>query len=128
MNARLPTFALATANPELDAARYENDREDNDEWSQEAARQAPLIILKRLQGTAPTDWFKKRIEAAGAWSADEIVLDAVADCPEAAEAHAELMASPAAQKLRQLSAEWLAKRHHLAIYHDHCEEERRNAA
>lgn len=122
MNARQPLFLGPTANPCADAERYENDREANDEWSQDAARQAPLIILKQLQGTAPADWFKSRISAGHAWSADEIINDAVASDPDCASALAELMTSPAAQKLKQLSAQWFAGLHHLQVFSEYQED------
>lgn len=122
MNARQPLFLGPTASPCADAERYENDREANDEWSQEAARQAPLIILKQLQDTAPADWFKSRIGAGRNWSADEIIIDAVASDPDSASALAELMTSPAAQKLRQLAAHWFAGIHHLQIFAEYQED------
>lgn len=124
MNARLPTFTLVTANPELDAARHDNDRENSDEWSQEAMRQAPLIIQRQLDACRPADWFKCRLDVPGSMSPDEVINDAVIEDPDAATALAELMASPAAQPLRKLAAAWVGKKYHLDIYQSHLEPER----
>lgn len=49
MNARVPMYTGPTDNPIADAANWEDDRDCADELQQEAERQAPLIILSKLQ-------------------------------------------------------------------------------
>lgn len=119
MNARLPTFTLFTANAELDAARHEKDRENDDEWSQEAQRQAPVIVLAAIQNLKPTEWFKDKVSAGRSWAADEILQEAVMTDDDTCAAYTDLLMSPAGQKLRQCMANWFGAKHHLQVYADH---------
>ena len=116
---------LMSVNPHADAERWENEQEAADELQEEAARQAPLIVLAALQAIAkPGDWFKDKIFADHGWSADEVMHEAVASDDDSADAYAELMVCPSQenmQKLKQRIADWFGKKYAFAIYTAHME-------
>lgn len=108
-----------TANPEADAERFENEQEAADALRETAEREAPLIVLKALQGMkTPDDWFRDL----GVWddlSADLILYRALDDCDDTIKAYVELLTNPtqgAQQKLFQCMASWLGKLYAVKIY------------
>lgn len=116
---------LMSVNPHADAERWENEQEAAEALHEEAARQAPLIVLAALQAIAkPSDWFKDKIFADHGWSADEVMHGAVASDDDSADAYAELMVCPSVenmQKLKQRIADWFGKKYAFAIYTAHME-------
>ena len=120
MNARLPLYTGPTANPCADAERWSDEQEHSDALREEAEKQAPLIIFARLQAIRkPGDWFNKTLPGARSYTADEVLMDAVASDDDTLNAYTELLTSPQAQKLRQCMAAWQAKQQPLDIYLDH---------
>lgn len=114
---------LMTANPCADSERWNNAQEAADELAQEAERQAPLIVLTKLNSVMrPGDWFKDRIYAGRGFAPDEVLHDAVACDDATMDAYAELMTSPHAQKLRQCMASWFGGLHSQAVFQEHLEE------
>lgn len=112
-----------TCEPTANAERWEDNRQaeqDADEaMLTEAEQEAPLIVLAQLQTIKrPGDWFKPSICTGALSSPDEIFCDAVEHDDNSRDAFAELMASPAAQQLRQAMAEWFGRKHALAIYQE----------
>ena len=123
MNARVPLYTGPTANPVADAARWDADQERSDEISQEAERQAPLIILAKLQAiTKPGDWFNGILPGGRNWSPDEVLMDAVATDDDSMNAYVELLTGPHALKLRQCMAAWFGQKLAQDIYHEHQQE------
>lgn len=122
MNARHP-LSYITADPVVGATDLDDDREaEQDAYEAmlaEAEQQAPLIVLAQLQALKqPGDWFKPSISAGALSSPDEIFCDAIQHDDASRDAYAELMTSPAAQRLRQAMAEWFGRKHAMAIYLD----------
>ena len=126
MNARIPTlYTGPTANPAGDAARHESEREDADEWSQEAARQAPYIMFRRLQAIhKPAAWFDQR-KFLGRYSAEEILRDALGDADDdVTSAYAEFMVDmtrAAREKLHRAMADCFCKTWAIEVYTDYLE-------
>lgn len=112
-----------TENPELDAARHEDEEQAADDLHEKAKREAPGIVAKQFAKIVkPGDWFDKYVFAGG-MSADELLYQAMEASDDATQsAFAELMVSPAAQPLREAIAAHFAKLHAFAIYTDHLEE------
>ena len=112
-----------TANPELDAARHEDEEQAADDLHEKAKREAPAIVAKQFAKVVkPGDWFDKYVFAGG-MSADELLYQAMEDSEDSVQAaYAELMISDAAKPLRDAIAEHFAKLHAFAIYTDHLEE------
>lgn len=114
---------LMSVNPCADAERWCNEQERTDEIAQEAERQAPLIILAKLQAiTKPGDWFNAILPGGRNWSPDEVLMDAVATDDDTVNAYVELMTSPHALKLRQCMAAWFGQKLAQDIYHEHLQE------
>lgn len=122
MNARHP-LSYITADPVVGATDFDDDREaEQDAYEAmlaEAEQQAPLIVLAQLQTLKqPGDWLRPSISAGGLSSPDEIFCDAIQHDDACRDAYAELMTTPAAQRLRQAMAEWFGRKHAMAIYLD----------
>ena len=114
---------LMKDNPTADAERYFDARyaeqDAHESLLAEAEQQAPVIVLTHLQALQqPGDWFKASICTGAPWSPDEIFCEAVEQDDDSRNAYAELMTSPAAQKLRQAMAEWFGRRYALALYQE----------
>lgn len=124
MNARLPLYTGPTANPCADAERYENDREAADEWSQEAAREAPQIMFRQLQAIhKPTAWFDQR-KFLGRYSAEEILRDGIGDSDDVADRYAEFiidLTQTAKEKMLKAMAEYFCKTWAIEVYTDYME-------
>ena len=109
MNARIPVYSGPTADPAADAARWEDDQDLTDAKREQAEREAPGIVLKQLLHPKPGHWFDFHICAGAMYSPDEILADAVAEDDNTRDALAELMASPAALKLKECMAKFFVK-------------------
>lgn len=112
-----------TENPDLDAARHDDELEAADELHETAKREAPGILEKQFAKlTKPGDWFDK-YTFAGGMSADELLYHALEASDDATNtAFAELMMSEAAKPLRDAIAIHFAKHHAFAIYTDWLED------
>lgn len=120
MNARVPMFTGPTANPHADAEAWSDSQEITDEFVQEAQRQAPLIVLAKLQTIAKgADWFNKTLPGIGNYEPHSALCDAIAEDDDVLDAFFELVTSPHAQELRRLVANWYAKKQSVDIYLDH---------
>ena len=121
MNARQPVgYFGPTSSPCADAERWEDEQEAAQAMREVAERQAPLIVLQRLQAmTQPADWSKDCICTGKLWAPFEI-LDAAMESGDDAtlSAVAELLTGPHAAKLHQVLATWFGKKHALDIYHE----------
>lgn len=121
MNARHPVgYFGPTSNPCADAERWEYDQEAAQAQREVAERQAPLILLQRLQAMKqPADWFKDCICTGKLWAPFEI-LDAAMESGDDATLSevAELLTGPHAAKLHQVMATWFGQKHALDIYHE----------
>ncbi|WP_249728959.1 hypothetical protein [Acidovorax sp. CCYZU-2555] len=120
MNARHP-LSYITADPVVGATDFDDDREAEQDAHEamlaEAEQQTPLIVLAQLQALKqPGDWLRPSISAGALSSPDEILCDAIQHDDASRDAYAELMTSPAAQRLRQSMAEWFGRKHAMAIY------------
>ena len=127
MNARIPTlYTGPTANPAGDAERHENDREDADEWSQEAARQAPDIMFRRLQAIhKPAAWFDG-FKFLGRYSAEDILRDAMADADDDVEdCYSEFVidvTQATKEKMLRAMAAWFCKTWAVEVYTEYLED------
>lgn len=110
-----------TENPELDAARHDDEQDALDEFYQMAHIEAPKLVLKDLQAIkTPSDWFNSTFHAGNC--ADEILSEGMSESDEVADAYAEFIfyATPEAkQKMLRAMADWFGKQHALEIYSDH---------
>ena len=125
MTTRPPiTYTRPTPNPELDAARHDDDLEAALELHELAATQAPAIVFTQFAKIVkPGDWFDKYVFA-GAMSADELLYQATQARDDAViRAYAELMVSDAAEPLRNAIAENFAERNAFGIYTDWLEDQ-----
>lgn len=123
MTTKLPiTYTGPTPNPELDAARHDDELEAADDFRQEAAREAPGIVLKQLQAIKkPGDWYDK-FTFHGGNCAEDILRDGMSADDDVADAYAEYMldATPAArEKLLVAMANNHANLYALEIYTDY---------
>lgn len=111
-----------TQNPELDAARHDDDLDALDEFNEKAKTEAPRLVLKDLQAiTKPGDWFDKRTFHGGN-SAEDILRDGMSVDDGIADRYAEFVidATPEAkQKMLGAMADWFAKIYALEIYSDY---------
>lgn len=112
---------LMTAYPTADAERRENKLDCDDEFRQEAERQAPEIIKQQLRGINPRDWYRSFISAGRLYCPNEIVMDAVMQDDESCDRYIELMTSDAAGPLMQASSKWFGEQESLSIYRAHLE-------
>lgn len=114
-----------TENPELDAARHDDELQSADDMHETAKREAPGILEKQFAKlTKPADWFDK-YAFAGGMSADELLYQAMEASDDATQAaFAELMVSEAAKPLREAIAAHFAKLHAFAIYTEWLEDQK----
>lgn len=114
-----------TQNPEVDAARHDDELEAYDEFNQKAQVEAPKLVLKDLQAiTKPGDWFDKRTFHCG-YSAEDILRDGRSVDDDIADRYAEFVidATPEAkQKMLGAMAEWFGKIYAMEIYSDYMTE------
>lgn len=111
-----------TQNPELDAARHDDEIEAADALHETANREAPGIVIKQLAAiNTPGDWFDTNLFAAGN-SAESILQGAFDDAnDDVADRYAEFMlyATPDARnKLLQAMATWFSSVYAFEIYLD----------
>lgn len=117
-----------TNNPHADAERH-NDEADAEQAAydaklEEAKRVAPAIVFRLMQACKrPSDWFKPNNFTGATWSADEVVNYALQHDDDSISALAELMTSPAADKLKQAAAKWFGEDQALAIMDEHGKKE-----
>lgn len=109
-----------TANPELDAARHEDEEQAADDLHEKAKREAPGIVLKQLKAIKkPGDWFDTSKFAAGN-SAESILQGAFDDANDnVADRYAEFMidaSKEARDKLLQAMADWFASVYPFEVY------------
>lgn len=111
-----------TENPELDAARHDDELDAYDEFNQKAQVEAPRLVLKDLQAiNKPGDWFDKRTFHGGN-SAEDILRDGMSVDDDIADRYAEFVidATPEAkQKMLSAMADWFGKIYALEIYSDY---------
>lgn len=113
-----------TPNPELDAARHDDELEAADALHEYAEVKAPEIVAKQFEKVIKAgDWFDKYIFAGG-MSADELLSQAMEASNDAVvDAYAELMLSDAAKPLRNAITAHFAKNHSFTIYADWIEDQ-----
>ena len=116
-----------TENPELDAARHDDDLEAALELHETAEREALGIVTKQFQAIKkPADWFDTNKFAAG-HSAESMLQGAVDDAnDDVADRYAEFMidATPEAKdKLLKAMAEWFSSVYAFEVYTDWLEDQ-----
>ena len=128
MTTRPPiTFTRPTPNPELDAARHDDDLEAALELHETAEREALGIVTKQFQAIKkPEDWFDTNKFAAG-HSAESMLQGAFDDAnDDVADRYAEFMidATPdSKEKLLKAMAEWFASVYAFEVYTDWLEDQ-----
>lgn len=115
-----------TENPELDAARHEDELDAEDELRQEAERRAPAIVLNQLKAIKkPGDWFDTDKFHFGN-SAESILQGAFDDSnDDVGDRYAEFMidATPEARdKLLKAMADWFASVYAFEVYTEYLED------
>lgn len=114
-----------TANPELDAARHDDEEQAADDLHEKAKREAPAIVLKQLQAIKkPKDWWEK-YSFAGGNSAEDILQQGMSVNDDVADRYAEFMidaTKEARDKMLQAMADWFASVYAFEVYTDHLEE------
>lgn len=113
-----------TSNPAADAERHNDEAEAEqaayDAKLDHAKRVAPLIVFSLMQACKqPKDWFKPNNFTGATWSADEVVNYALQHDDDSISALAELMTSPAADKLKQAASTWFGEQQALAVMDEH---------
>lgn len=128
MTTRPPiTFTRPTPNPELDAARHDDDLEAACDLQDEAARRAPGIVLLQLKAIKkPADWFDTNRFAIG-YSAEAILQGAFDDSNDkVSDSYSEFMTNPtpeAREKLIEAMAEWFLSVYAYEVYTDWLEDQ-----
>lgn len=117
-----------TTNPHADVERMldEDEAEQvmHEARLEEAKRIAPGIVFGLMQACKqPQDWFKPNNFTGATWSADEVVNYALQHDDDSISALAELMTSPAADKLKQVASKWFGEDQALAIMDEHGKKE-----
>ena len=83
------------------------------EWMSDQRRKEQTIAQAALESPAAWDWNSAThvltTTSKVPYTAEEVLIEAMDESKEARDAYAELMASPAAEKLRQLLAEYWAQ-------------------
>ena len=83
------------------------------EWMSDQRRKEQTIAQAALESPAAWDWNSAThvltTTSKVPYTAEEVLIEAMDESKEARTAYAELMASPAAEKLRQLLAEYWAQ-------------------
>lgn len=126
MNARIPVYSGPTADPAADAARWNDQQEAADDFQQEAAAEAPYILLRQLQAIKkPADWLDAS-RFLGRFSAEKILRDALGDSDDAVtDRYAEFIVDTTPQSKERLllaMAEWFCSTWAYEVYSDHCAE------
>ena len=116
-----------TENPELDAARHDDEQEAANDFQQKAEREAPGIVLRQLQAIkTPADWFNQKLFAMGN-SAEDLLREAFADSDDdVADRYAEFiidMTPAAKEKLFIAMAAWFSKNFAWGIYTEWLEDQ-----
>lgn len=116
-----------TANPELDAARHDDEAEAADDFQQQAEREAPGIVLKQLKAiNTPRQWFDRKLFASGN-SAEDLLRAAFDDSnDDVSDRYAEFiidMTPESKEKLLVAMANWFAKDFAWEIYMEHLEDQ-----
>lgn len=110
-----------TENPELDAARHDDELEVDDDFQQKAEIEAPKLVLKDLQAIkTPRDWEKYTFH--GGNSAEDILRNGMSVDDDIADRYSEFMidvTTAARDKLLEAMAAWFAGVYALEIYTDH---------
>lgn len=113
---------LMTASPTADAERWADEQDRRAATAEALEIEAGRIVQAELAAVKATDWSKDVISGPRLFSADELLLNAL-DCDDdTMSAFAELMTSPAAQKVRDLMVS-----HHAKAYWRDIVGERANA-
>lgn len=100
---------LMTANPCADAERWANEQDRRAFTAEALEIEAGQMVLAVLAEAKPTTWHTAVGLGSNNWSPDELLVEAL-DCDdETISAFAELMTSPAAQKVREAIAAHRAK-------------------
>ena len=120
-------YTRQTPNPELDAARNDDDLEAALELHETAEREALGIVTKQFQAIKkPEDWFDTNKFAAG-HSAESMLQGAFDDAnDDVADRYAEFMidATPGSkEKLLKAMAEWFASVYAFEVYTDWLEDQ-----
>lgn len=97
---------------DIDLARYHTDLDADeafDAWMADQRSKEATIAQAALESPLVWDWNKAThvLTTTGKvpYTAEEVLIEALTESKEARDAYAELMAGPAAEKLRQLLAE-----------------------
>ena len=97
---------------DIDLARYHAGMDADeafDAWMADQRRKEQAIAQAALENPAAWDWSSAThvltTTSKVPYTAEEVLIEAMNESKEARDAYAELMASPAAAKLRQLLAE-----------------------
>lgn len=110
-----------TQNPELDAARHDDELDALDEFNEKAQAEAPRLVLKDLQAIkTPGEWFRSTFHAGN--SAEDILRDGMSVDDGIADRYTEFVidATPEAkQKMLRAMADWFGKIYALEIYSDY---------
>ena len=111
---------------DIDLARYHADLDADEgmaEWMADQQIKEAAIAQAALESPAAWDWNSATHALTNTnkvpYTAEEVLIEALDNSEEARDAYAELMASPAAAKLRQLLAEHWA--HEMWETRTHCE-------
>lgn len=111
-----------TQNPEIDAARHDDEAEAFEEIGEKAAKIAPEIMLKKLQAIEDTGGWVDRKKFHGGNSANCILFDALsAGCTEVEDKHTYFMATmlkPGRDRLLEAMADWFAGIYAIEIYEE----------
>ncbi|WP_368921333.1 hypothetical protein [Comamonas aquatica] len=109
MNARHPVgYFGPTSNPCADAARWEDEQDRLDEQAESLEIEAYGIALAAL-GSKQASWFKAHDMGDALIAPDEALTDALGNDTDVTDAFDALMTDPAAQKLREALACFIAK-------------------
>ena len=101
---------------DIDLARHHADMDADeafDAWMADQRSKEKTSAQAALENPAAWDWNSAEHVLTNAskvpYTAEEVLIEAMDESKEARDAYAELMASPAAEKLRQLLAEYWAQ-------------------
>ena len=128
MTTRPPiTYTRPTPNPELDAARHDDDLEAAIELHETAEREALGIVTKQFQAIKkPADWFDTNRFAIG-YSAEAILQGAFDDSNDkVSDSYSEFMTNPtpeAREKLIEAMAEWFSSVYAFEVYTEWLEDQ-----
>lgn len=116
-----------TENPELDAARHDDELEAADDFQQKAEIEAPKLVLKDLQAIkTPRDWWEKYTFHGGN-SAEDILRDGMNVDDDIADRYSEFIidVTPESKdKMLRAMADWFGKQYALEIYTDYLKDQK----